>query len=114
VSATQALEYWNIHTDNTYEFFPEPAMRFHLATLLAATGKPDSAAMLFRSLVPPTTWLGFYTARAALELGDLSAQRDRALAERQYLTALRLWERGDSSVAAYRDRARRGLARIRG
>ena len=113
--AARAVELWSIHTDNTLELMPEPAMRFQLATLLRADGKLDSAATLFRSLVPPTTWLGFYTARASLELGELSeARNDRVLAERSFLTALRLWERGDSVVAPFRERARRGALRSRG
>jgi hypothetical protein len=113
--AGRALDLWSIHTSNTLELMPEPAMRFQLATLLRAEGKTDSAATLFRSLVPPTTWLGFYTARAALEFGELcEARGDRVLAERSFLTSLRLWERGDSIVAPFRERARRGLARSRG
>jgi hypothetical protein len=112
--ASRALQLWTIHTGNTLELMPEPAMRFQVASLLRATGNADSAATLFRSLVPPTTWLGFYTARAALELGELrDARGDRAYADRQFLLALRLWERGDSVVASYRDRARHGLAHDR-
>jgi hypothetical protein len=110
--AERALALWSIHTNVQSELMPEPAMRFHLATLLQASGRPDSAAALFRSLVPPTTWMGFYTARAALELGDIAEARgDRAAALRYYLTASRLWERGDRGVAAYHQRARRGAER---
>ena len=112
--ASRALALWTIHTGNSLELMPEPAMRFQLASLLRATGSADSAATLFRSLVPPVTWQGFYTARAALELGEIAdARGDRAYAERQFLIALKLWERGDSSVASFRDRVRRGLARGR-
>ncbi len=112
--AGRALNLWTIHTGNTSELMPEPAMRFQLATLLRAGGRPDSAAALFGSLVPPATWQGFYTARSALELGDLAdARGDRVYAEREFLTAIRLWERGDSIVAAFRERARRGLTRDR-
>jgi tRNA A-37 threonylcarbamoyl transferase component Bud32 len=112
--ASRALELWTIHTGNTLELMPEPAMRFQVGSLLRATGRADSAAVLFRSLVPPSTWLSFYTARSALELGEISSARgDRAYADRQFLTALRLWERGDSIVASLRDRARRGLAHDR-
>ena len=51
-------------------------------------------------MIPPNTWQGFYTARAALEAGELAdARGDRAFAEHEFLTALRLWERGDSVVA---------------
>jgi hypothetical protein len=113
-SAGTAMKLWTIHTENVYEFMPEPAMRFHLASLLRASGSADSAETLFRSMVAPTTWLGAYTARASLELGELAQARgDRAYAERSFLVALRMWERGDSVVAALRDRARRGTTRDR-
>ena len=113
-AAGRAFELWSIHTGNASEVMPEPAMRFQLASLLRATGNSDSAATLFRSMIPPNTWQGFYTARAALEAGELAdARGDRAFAEHEFLTALRLWERGDSVVAQLRDRARRGLARDR-
>ena len=69
---------------------PDPAIRFNLAALLRAQNSPRDAALLFRSLVPPTTWLGFYTPRAALELAELEeANGDRAGARRHYLIALR-------------------------
>ena len=111
--ARRAFELWDIHTENQQEFLPEPAMRFHLADLLRAANRPDSAAALFGSLVPPTTWMGFYTVRAALELGELEAARgDRAAAQRHLLIATRMWERGDSSIAALRDRARRASTRV--
>jgi hypothetical protein len=52
--------------------------------------------------------MGFYTARAALELGEIEeARNDRTDAQRHLLTAIRLWERGDSAVASLRQRARR-------
>jgi tRNA A-37 threonylcarbamoyl transferase component Bud32 len=111
--AGRALGLWSIHTNNQLELMPEPAMRFHLATLLRAAGKSDSATALFRSLVMPTTWMGFYTARASLELGELLESRDRATALRHYLTAVRLWEHGEPVVATYLDRAKRGLERGR-
>ena len=89
-------------------------MRFHLAALLRASNRPDSAAGLFRSLVPPTTWMGFYTARASLELAEIEEARgDRADALRHILTAMRLWEHGDSAVSSLRDRARRVAERQR-
>ena len=111
--AKRALALWDVHTENQPELMPEPAMRFHLATLWRSAGQVDSAAALFRSLVPPTTWMGYYTARAALELGELrEAGGARASAEGYYLTALALWERGDSVVAPYRARARRGFDRV--
>jgi tetratricopeptide (TPR) repeat protein len=112
--ADEALRLWDVHPDLQFEFTPEPAMRFHLAELLESAGRTDSAAVLFRSLVPPTTWMGFYTARASLELGEiLEARGDRTEALRHYLTAQRAWERGDASIAALRERARKGLDRLR-
>ena len=112
--AYRAFELWDIHTENQQELLPEPAMRFHLAALLRASNRPDSAAGLFRSLVPPTTWMGFYTARASLELAEIEEARgDRADALRHILTAMRLWEHGDSAVSSLRDRARRVAERQR-
>jgi hypothetical protein len=113
--ARRAYELWDIHTENQLESMPSPAIRFSLAQLLRDAGERDSAAALFRSLVPPTTFMGFYTARAALELADLEqAAGNSRDAERHYLLASRLFERSESHVAALRDRARRGLARIAG
>jgi hypothetical protein len=89
-------------------------MRFNLALLLRAAGLADSAAALFRSFVPPTTWMGFYTARAALELAEIeeaAKQSDDAL--RHYFMAARLWDASDPDVAALRARAQRGIARLR-
>jgi tRNA A-37 threonylcarbamoyl transferase component Bud32 len=111
--AGRAVRQWNDHTNNQLELMPEPAMRFHLAVLLRAGGQVDSASALFRSLVMPTTWMGFYTARASLELAELLEPRDRVSAARHYLTAFRLWEHGDPAVATYLDRAKRGVERRR-
>jgi serine/threonine-protein kinase len=111
--ARRAYALWTVHTENQFEFLPEPAIRFNLALLLRAARQSHEAGELFRSLVPPTTWMGFYTPRAALELAELEeASGDRANARRHYLTALRSWEQGDTAVAAYRERARRGLTRV--
>lgn len=113
--AERAYDLWTIHANNTFESQPEPAMRFHIGILLRATGRPDSAAALFRSLVPPTTWMGFYTARASLELAEVAEQRgDRARAARHYAMALALWVRGGPEVATWRDRAAGGLRRAVG
>jgi serine/threonine-protein kinase len=113
-SARRAMELWSIHTENVFEYMPEPAMRYHLASLLRASGNADSAETMFRSMVAPTTWLGTYTARASLELGELAQARgDRAYAERSFLVALRMWEHSDSIAAAFRERARRGTTRDR-
>jgi len=111
--ARRAYGLWTVHTENQYEFLPEPAIRFNLALLLRAARESHDAGELFRSLVPPTTWMGFYTPRAALELAELEeASGNRANARRYYLTALRSWEQGDSTIAPFRDRARRGLTRV--
>jgi len=110
VLAGRALALWNIHTENQLEFMPEPAMRFNLALLLRSEAKSDSAMVLFQSLVPPTTWMGFYSARASLELAELlEARGDREQAARHFLTAMRVWERADRALAALRERARRGV-----
>jgi hypothetical protein len=112
-STRRAYKEWTIHTENQFEMMPEPAMRFQLAALLRASGAVDSARALFSSLTLPTTWMGFYTARASLELAELSEEtRDLPTAQRAYLAAARMWERGDSSIAALRDRAKRGSSRV--
>jgi tetratricopeptide (TPR) repeat protein len=113
--AERAYDLWTIHANNTFEAQPEPAMRFHMAVLLRATGRPDKAAALLRSLVPPTTWMGFYTARASLELGEIAEARgDHEAAARHYAMALALWRRGGPEVASWRERASTGLRRILG
>ena len=113
--ARRAYGLWTVHTENQFEFLPEPAIRFNLALLLRAAQQSHEAGELFRSLVPPTTWMGFYTPRAALELAELEESSGaRANARRHYLIALRSWEQGDTTIAAYRDRARRGLSRVGG
>ena len=111
--AREAYKLWTIHTENQFEFMPEPAIRFNLALLLRAENNSPEATPLLRSLLPPTTWMGFYTPRAALELAELEESGGNAAdARRHYLFALKAWERGENSISAYRDRARRGLARL--
>jgi serine/threonine-protein kinase len=111
--ASRALELWTIHTNVQPEQLPEPAMRFHFAALLRATGRPDSAAALFRSLVPPTTWMGFLSARARLELGELAEARgDVAGAAVHYGDALAYWSGDEPEIADLRERARAGLRRV--
>jgi len=113
--STRAHELWTIHTENAFESLPAPMIRFESAMLLRAAGKPDSAAALLRSLVPPTTWMGFMTARASYELGRIEAGRgNRDEAARHYQMALRLWERGGSEIEGWRDVARAGLAELVG
>jgi hypothetical protein len=112
-AARDAYDLWTIHTDNTLESNPEPAIRFHYAMLLAATGRPDSGEAMLRSLVPPTAWLGFYTSRASFELGRLAEARgDAAAAAHNYAMALRLWDRGNQEIEDWRAQARDGLRRV--
>lgn len=113
--ARRAFELWSIHTENTFEAQPEPAMRFHLGELYRAAGRPDSARAMFRSLVPPTAWLGFLTARASLELGRLARERgDTARARFHFGRALRMWDAAGPAGTAWRERARRGLDELTG
>lgn len=111
-SARRAFELWSIHTENQSEFFPEPHMRLHLASLLRAAQRPDSAEALLRSLVPPTTWMGFLTARAWYELGELAeARQDYRAAADWYGRALTLWRNGGDEIRGWRVRAEQGLER---
>lgn len=115
-AALRAFDLWTIHSSYVGEADPEPAIRFHLAQLLSARGDVEPAARLFRSFVQPHTWIGFYTARASLELGIIEEGRgniDRAA--RHYLTATRLWEHGDPEVVGFwLNRAQSGLSRLTG
>jgi tetratricopeptide (TPR) repeat protein len=111
--AQRAYRLWTIHTDNISEGEPEPAMRLHLALLHLARGQADSAEAYLRSLVPPTSWMGFLTARASLELGQIAERRrDYDQAAQYYARALDLWDRGGEEVADWRARARDGVARM--
>jgi tetratricopeptide (TPR) repeat protein len=115
VLAQRAYALWSIHSNNSAESQPEASMRFHLGMLLRATNRPDSAAAILRSLVPPTTWMGFRTARASFELGQLAENRmDFEAAARHYGRALSLWERGDPEIREWRTQAREGLQRVVG
>ncbi len=110
--AERAHNQWTIHTNNVPENHPETAMRFHLGMLLRATNRPDSAHAILRSLVLPTAWMGFQTARAAIALAELAEdRRDFEAAAKYYATALSLWERGDPEIEGWRTQARDGLAR---
>jgi hypothetical protein len=111
--AGMAVELWAIHSSNALEDQPEPGMRFHLAQLLRANARGDSAAAIFRSLVPPTTWLGFYSGRSALELAELAEQAgDVETSKKHYMAALTLWERGGTAVMSWHQRAATGLQRL--
>ena len=111
--AQRAYRLWEDHSETQLEGEPEPAMRLHLALLLRAGGRPDSAAVLLRSLVPPTTWMGFITARAYVELAEVAETRgDAAPAAHYYGKALALWERGGPEMESWRAHARAGLRRV--
>jgi hypothetical protein len=90
-------------------------MRFHLAAILRAHGATDRAAGLFQSFGEPHTWMGFFTARAALELGELRERQGRhEEAIRHYQAAERLWSLGEPAVVEpWLARVRDGLARLR-
>jgi hypothetical protein len=111
--ARRAYELWTIHADNNFEHMPSPMIRFHLGVLYRQAGRPDSAIAMFRSLVPPTTWMGFLTARAAFELGELEQERgDRAMAVFHYTRALQIWEQAGPGAEAWLTQTRDRLARI--
>jgi tetratricopeptide (TPR) repeat protein len=111
--ARRAYQLWTVHSDNVPEGDPEPAMRLHLALLHLSLGRPDSAEGYLRSLVPPATWMGFLTARASFELGQIAEQRrDYAEAARLYERARELWERGGDEVADWRTRATEAVTRV--
>ncbi len=111
LEARRAYDLWQIHSASALEADPELAMRLNLAEILRQNRRTEQAEWLYRSLCPPHTWYGFYTARAALELGDILRSRgEREEAVRFYLTAERLWELGEPQVVApWLDRARDGL-----
>lgn len=109
----EAMRLWSIHTGNDWEAMPSPAMRFHLASLERATGDDRAAARLLRSLVPPTTWMGFYSALASYTLGEIEERRgqnDRAIHD--YAFAQEYWRHADPSMGGWRTRAEAGLRRL--
>ncbi|CAN5839170.1 hypothetical protein BH23GEM9_BH23GEM9_03330 [soil metagenome] len=111
--ARRAFELWSIHTENQPESMPEPAIRFQLALLLKASSDTTQAQRLLQSLVPPATWLGFYTARAHFELGEIALARgDSAAARRNYAAALRYWRDGGPEIATWRSQAQAQFARV--
>ncbi len=110
--AQQAYDLWTIHSPNALEDQPEPAMRSHLASLLRHNSQDGAAASVFRSLAPPVTWLGFYTALAWLELGELAERRgDLESAVSSFRLAQAIWEHGDSDLSTLSDRATAGMRR---
>ena len=62
-AATRAYDLWLIHDADEGEWYPEPAIRYFLATLLEASGREEDAAWLYRSFLPPH-WASFYSALA--------------------------------------------------
>ncbi|MEJ2678289.1 MAG: hypothetical protein P8174_04330, partial [Gemmatimonadota bacterium] len=109
----EAMRLWSIHTENDWEALPSPAMRFHLATLLRAAGDDDNAARLLQSLVPPTTWMGFYSVLASYTLGEIEegrGQTQRAL--RHYAFAEQYWRDADLELSSWHARAVAGLRRL--
>lgn len=113
--AGEALSIWSVHTGNSTIRDPEIAMRFNLARLLKVTGASDSAAVLFRSLIPPVTWVGAFTTRSYYELAEIEEQRRRpAEAAFLYTMAQRSWARGGIEVGEWRELARAGFHRTGG
>ncbi len=109
----EAYDLWTIHTENDHEAHPAPAIRFQMAMLLRETAQPDSAQALFRSLLPPGTWMGFLTARASFELGKLAEERgDLESVAKYYGAALRLWDLGDDDILDWREDARARVERV--
>lgn len=112
--ARRAFEMWSIHTENQFESMPEPNMRLHLAMLLKSAGQADSARALLRSLVPPSAWMGFLTARSAFELGVLEEESGSVgTAERYYTMAWNLWSRGNPEIEPWRGQVEQALDRAR-
>jgi hypothetical protein len=106
-----AMKLWTIHADNDLESSPPPMMRLSLALLLRDAGQTEEAEALFSSLVLPTSWMGFLSARADFELGTLAAEQGRQTdAELHFRRALGLWGDGGPAVASLAERARKGLA----
>jgi len=114
LEAQRAYDTWRMHSNYASEADPEPAMRFHLAAILRAQGATEHAAELFQSLGEPHTWMGFFTPRAALELGEIrerEGRREEAI--RCYREAERLWNLGEPAVVEpWLARVRDGLARL--
>ena len=108
----QAYDLWTIHTENTTEGLPEPMMRFQLGMLLRQAGMPDSAAQILKSLTAPTTYLGFLTARASYELGEIALDAGRREeAAQRFADALRYWRNGGPAVRDWAKQAEEGLRR---
>jgi tetratricopeptide (TPR) repeat protein len=97
-AAQIAFDTWTIHDAWAAEWYPEPAIRFHLADLLRRTGRSDEAAPLYQSFAVGT-WAGFFTPIAALRLAEYKAsQGENDEAGRLFRMAVDLWEPGDAAV----------------
>lgn len=113
--AREAYRLWGIHASTTFESYPEPMTRLLLGLLHRRAGRSDSARSMFRSLVPPVTWMGFLTTRAWSELGRIALERNRPERAVAHLEpAVRYLEGGDREVVdPYLSRAREALAEAR-
>lgn len=113
--ARSAFALWTIHTDNEFEHAPEPLMRLSLAHRYREAGLADSARAILSSLVPPTTWMGFLTARASFDLGELADAANRpGEAVGRYGLARDIWaEDGVASVDSLRAKARSRMEALR-
>ena len=108
----QAMRLWTVHTENSRDFDPEPTFRFRLAESVRDRGLVDSAAAIFRSLIPPTTWLAGITTRSLFELGLIEERKgNRPRALRYFDHALQYWELGGPEVANWAELARDGVGR---
>jgi hypothetical protein len=108
--ARLATELWSIHADNALEAMPAPIMRFHLGQLYREANQDDRAKAMFTSLIPPTTWAGFLTARAAFELGNLELEQgDTTMAAFHFHRALQLWEGAGPGATAWLEETRSRL-----
>jgi hypothetical protein len=66
---------------------------------------------MFVSLVPPTTWAGFLTARASFELGDIDlAAGDHAMAVFHFGRAIGIWEDAGPGATTWLEQTRDRLA----
>jgi hypothetical protein len=111
-SIEQAYRQWSVHTGNASAADLEPAFRFRLAESLLARGLADSAARIFQSFVPPSSWIGSYVPLAHQRIAEVAERAgNRSVAARHFEQALQLWMLGDPGVSARRSGAEAGLRR---
>ena len=109
--AQRAFRLWTIHTENTFESLPEPIMRMNLALLYLANGDPVRARGIFSSMVPPTAWLGFLTARSFFEIGVLESAEGNAEAARAWFGKARgMWRDGGPAATVWLERVEERIA----